>query len=140
MNFTTGGGLALIAGSAMVQQQLYRRLYDALGALLFEPTRGAGLSSWIGRPLSPADQAAIAQTVSDQCLQHHAVQSVENVTVTQQGQGVLVVAPSVVLVGQAQVVTLPMQFTQAPGSPGPLVPAPVTGVWVEGVWVSGVWV
>jgi len=74
-------GLNIVAGAALVSQRVSLRLKAAPGTLLGYPDYGAGLSSYIGNPLTPVEQDEIAAVVTAQALMEPLVNAVGNITV-----------------------------------------------------------
>jgi phage baseplate assembly protein W len=56
------GDLAIIDGQALGQQRIIRRLLTNNGDYVWHPTYGAGLASFVGSPVSPAEVRAIVRS------------------------------------------------------------------------------
>jgi len=75
-------GLNIVAGAALVSQRVSLRLKAAPGTLLGYPDYGAGLSSYIGNPLTLVEQDEIAAVVTAQALMDPLVNAVGNIVVS----------------------------------------------------------
>jgi len=73
--------VAIVAGGAMVSQRVSLRLKAATGTYLGDPAYGAGLSSYIGNPLTPVEQDDIAAVVTAQALMEPLVNAVGTIVV-----------------------------------------------------------
>ena len=70
LDLSQTGDLATVDGSTAVLQRILRRLLTNSGGYIWNLTYGAGLSGFVGQPLSPPKIAAIVRT---QMLQETAV-------------------------------------------------------------------
>jgi len=68
--------IEIVAGGAMVGQRVALRLKAAPGTYLGDASYGAGLSSLIGNPLTPADQEEAIADISEQALMEPLVNAV----------------------------------------------------------------
>ena len=73
------GGVELITGSLLTRQRLVRRFLTVPGDYIWHPDYGAGLPTYIGRPM---DLAAMSAVVRDQALMEDTVSTVVSVSVS----------------------------------------------------------
>jgi phage baseplate assembly protein W len=78
LSLSATGGLELISGANLTSQRLIRRLMTNPGDYIFEPSYGAGLPSYVGRPIQAKTIAGIAKA---QAAMEATVESVTSVTV-----------------------------------------------------------
>lgn len=62
------GGAELVQGATETDQRLLRRLLTPPGAYIWHPTYGAGLGTWVGRVLGPADFDTMKALIVGQVL------------------------------------------------------------------------
>lgn len=107
LELSATGGVELVSGSLLTRQRLIRRLLTVPGDYIWEPTYGAGLPSYIGRPM---DLAAMSAVVRDQALLEETVSTVESVTISlvTVSSYLLTVAYTEAGVKGTQVLTLPI--------------------------------
>lgn len=81
--------VAIVAGSAMVNQRVSLRLKAASGTALGDPGYGADLATYIGNPLTPVEQEGAVAEITTQALLDPLVTAVANLAVTTSPDGLL---------------------------------------------------
>lgn len=124
--FTRSGDMQLLAGAALLQQRLYRRLVTNPGELLFYPDFGAGLVSYLHMPWTPAAQAQVEQLVAQQALLDPAVSSVVSVNAWMPDVKTLRIDLSITVADDQQPIVFALPIvSQAASATKPAIPAMV---------------
>ena len=71
--FTSTGDLQTVEGDTLTQQRILRRLMTAPGSYIWHPTYGAGLPTYIGKPLSDELFSELRALIISQVLEESGV-------------------------------------------------------------------
>ena len=108
LQLSPSGGVELVDGLLLTEQRLIRRLLTVPGDDIFEPSYGAGLPRYVGKPMHVS---AIAGVVQTQALLEETVASVISVTVTNVGVSSFTVTLAYTVTSSpaiTQILTLPV--------------------------------
>jgi phage baseplate assembly protein W len=73
LKLTAQGDLQTVDGDALTQERIYRRLMTTPGSYIFHPTYGAGLPTYIGKPLTNELYKQLAALIIAQVLEEATV-------------------------------------------------------------------